>query len=143
VPTSVVGVSSNVRPHNQASWRLQRQSLSHQAMSKAQDIQYMVLWSIGGPFALVLALFLLSAVFFSVATPSSDSWAVGAGAVLHYCARFRTVVVAPVAAAFGLLGLVKLRNAEVKHKALTLSVCATALAMPAALVGALYFGRTW
>ena len=101
----------------------------------------MVLWSIAGPTLLVLTLFVLSSVFFSFTTPNSNSWAVGVGSVLHYSARFGVVIVAPIAAVFGLLGLVKLRGIEVKHKALTLAICSAALAMPAALFGWLYFGR--
>ena len=101
----------------------------------------MVLWSIAGPVLLVLALFILSSALLIFTTPNSNSWVVGVGSVLHYCARFGVAIVAPFIAVFGLLGLVKLRAAEVKHKALTLAICSAALAMPAALVGALYFGR--
>ncbi len=107
-------------------------------MSKAQDVQHMVLWSIAGPIALVLTLFLLSTVLLTIATPNSDSWVVGLGAVLHYCAHFGAVLAAPVIAGFGLLGLVKLPRMQVKHKVLTLSICALALALPLAFVGALY-----
>jgi len=108
-------------------------------MSKAHDVQYMVLWSIAGPIALVLTLFVFSTVLLTIATPNSDSWLVGLGAVLHYCARFAAVLAAPVIAGFSLLGLVKLRKTQVKHKALTLSICALALALPLAFAGALYF----
>jgi hypothetical protein len=115
--------------------------MNQQAASKAQDIQHMVLWSIGGPVALVLALFLLSKVFIAAPVTNADSWVLGLGAVLHYCAHFGAVLTTPVIAAFGLLGLVRLRNAQVKRKALTLAVCACAFGLPLALLAALYIGK--
>ena len=110
-------------------------------MSKAQDVQYIVLWSIAGPFAFVLTLFVVGTMLNSVSGPNTDSWLVGFGAVLHYCSRFAVVLATPVVAAFGLLGLVKLRKTQVKHKALTLGVCALALALPVLIGAALYIGN--
>jgi hypothetical protein len=109
-------------------------------VSKAQDLQYIVFWSIVGPIALVLGLFTLSAALLAIAPPQSDSWVTGLGAVLHYSSRFGLVIAAPVVAFFGLLGLVLLPRRALKRKALTLCICAAALAVPTATVGALYFG---
>ena len=110
-------------------------------MSKAQDLQHVVFWSIVGPVALVASLFLFSLLFLALPTANPDSWVIGVGAVLHYCTRFGAVIAAPVVTLFGLLGLLTLPNKQVKHKSLTLAICAAALAVPLAVVAALYVGR--
>ncbi|PND36800.1 hypothetical protein C1O66_18040 [Paucibacter aquatile] len=109
-------------------------------MSKAQDLQYIVFWSIIGPVALVLSLFAFSAVLLAFAPPQSDSWVTALGVLLHYNSLFGLVIAAPVVAFFGLLGLVLLPRRSFRRKALTLCVCAAAFAVPTATVVAMYFG---
>ncbi len=108
-------------------------------MNKAQDLQYIVFWSIVGPFSLVLGLFLTGQLLLSLAASNSDSWASGLGAVLYYSSRVGTVLVAHVFAFFGLLGLLALPWRPVKHKAVTLITCAVAVFASTPLLAALYF----
>ncbi len=112
-------------------------------MSKAQDLQYIVFWSIVGPVTLVLSLLLFSMVLLAFPSPHPESWVTGLGAVLHYSSRFGLVIAAPLVAFFGLLGLVLLPRTSVEHKTLTLCICAAAFTVPTATVAAIYFGLPW
>jgi hypothetical protein len=112
-------------------------------VSKAQDLQYIVFWSIVGPVALVLSLLLLSKALLAFPSPQPDSWVIGLGAVLHYSSRFGLVIAAPVVAFFGLLGLVLLPRKTVEHKTITLCICAVAFVVPTTAVAAIYFGWPW
>jgi succinate dehydrogenase/fumarate reductase cytochrome b subunit len=108
-------------------------------MYRAQDIQYVVLWSIAGPFLLVLSLFLSGRLLLGLATPNSGSWMTGLGSVLFYCSLFGAVLAAHVFAFFGSLGLVVLPWRPIKYKALSLAACATAVCTSVPVLVAIYF----
>jgi hypothetical protein len=108
-------------------------------MYRAQDLQYIVFWSIVGPFIMVLSLFLAGGLLLSLGGPNSTSWVTGLGSVLLYCSMFGAILTAHAFALFGLLGLLLLPWRPVKKKVLTLITCAAALCLSAPVLLAIYF----